>query len=61
MNRSDPTRVIRAPTGATFHVPMFIPTGGLAVTGGSVTATAAVALTNTAPTITAPTVTVTAR
>jgi hypothetical protein len=29
--------VASAPTGSTFHVPMFVPTGGLAVTGGSQT------------------------
>jgi hypothetical protein len=31
--------VASAPTGSTFHLAMFVPTGGLAVTGGSQTIT----------------------
>ncbi len=34
--------VANAPTGTTFDLAMYVPTGGLAITGGTNTATAAV-------------------
>jgi hypothetical protein len=50
-----------APTGSTFNQAMFVPTGGLAVTGGSARAVAANAATPAAPGPRAATVPVTAR
>lgn len=52
--------VASAPTGSTFNQAMFIPTGGLAVTGGSNMATAT-AVTPAAPRSSAPTARLTAR
>jgi hypothetical protein len=50
-----------APTGSTFDLAMYVPTGGLAVTGGSVTAASPLTADTTAPTSTAAAVALTAR